>query len=82
MNDEGAEMQIKSKRKIHDAMKTGFLVMALNRTWTGHGAIDTGKLPDASGGASASSRIVSASTDIPIVEIGGVRSRRLWENKG
>jgi hypothetical protein len=48
---------------------------AMNRTWMGQGAIDTGKLPDAPGGASAGSRIVSAGTDIPIVEVGGVRYR-------
>jgi hypothetical protein len=42
----------------------------MNRTWTDQGAIDTGKLPDAAGG-SAGNRIVTATTDIPIVEVGG-----------
>ena len=47
---------------------------AMNRTWMGQDAIDTGKLPDAAGG-SAANRNVPATTDIPIVEAGGVRYR-------
>jgi len=47
---------------------------AMNRTWMGQDAIDTGKLPDAAGG-SAGNGIVQANTDIPIVEAGGVRYR-------
>ncbi|MBP2682714.1 MAG: hypothetical protein H6Q79_753 [Deltaproteobacteria bacterium] len=50
---------------------------AMNRTWMGQDAIDTGKLPDAAGGSggSAGNGIVQANTDIPIVEAGGVRYR-------
>jgi len=47
----------------------------MNQTWMGHDAMDTGKLPEAPHGASAGGRIVSAGTDIPIVEVAGVRYR-------
>lgn len=44
---------------------------AMNQTWTGQGAMDTGKLPDESGGASTGSRIVSGTADIPSVDTAG-----------
>jgi len=48
---------------------------ALGQTWMSQGAIDTGKLPDAPGGASEGSRMNSGSTEFPLVDAGGVRYR-------
>jgi hypothetical protein len=48
---------------------------AMNWTWMVQDATDTGKLPDAGDGAPEGSRSVSAGTDIPTVELGGVRYR-------
>jgi len=48
---------------------------AFINTWVGHGAVDTGALPDASGVSSKPTNIASGSDGFHVVEIGGVRFR-------